>query len=438
MPELGSALVAVRLSNARSFRYDTELSMRASALSESGVARELPLVKGRPSRVLPAVGVFGGNASGKSNLLMALADARHLVVESFRQGNPSGGVRRFPFRAEPAATPTRFEFELVLQGVPYVYGFSVDDRRVQSEWCFHAPRGVMRRLFEREVDDVLLGAENAKAGRAARQILRPNALLLSTAAATGHPTLLPIYEWFQRNLLLAETVTRPLRQVMAAGMMEDPAQRTALMQLIHAADLGIAEVSKRQVGSDELERLRRVVVALTGDDDVHVDAEEVLDPLILTHEIAGTRVDFRLGEESLGTQVWLGLVGPLVHALANGSVLLADELDASLHPDLCQIVVRLFQDTRTNPNRAQLIFNAHDLTLLGDSEERALGRDQIWFTEKHASGETVLRSLADQSPRRNEALGRRYAAGMYGGKPMLAFGDFVQAVEPVLSGDRGR
>ena len=49
--------------------------------------------------------------------------------------------------------------------------------------------------------------------------------------------------------------------------------------------------------------------------------------------------------------VWFGLLGPIVDTLENGTLLLADELDASLLPGLTQQIVRLFQNPTTNPNR---------------------------------------------------------------------------------------
>ena len=107
---------------------------------------------------------------------------------------------------------------------------------------------------------------------------------------------------------------------------------------------------------------------------------------------------------------------------------IADELDASLHPKLVAQLISLFQSPRTNPRCAQLIFNAHDVTVLGDSEHRLLGRDQIWFTEKGADGATTLYSLAEFSPRNDEALERRYMKGRYGALPVLDHSALEQAV----------
>jgi AAA15 family ATPase/GTPase len=128
------------------------------------------------------------------------------------------------------------------------------------------------------------------------------------------------------------------------------------------------------------------------------------------------------------------MIGPVIEALRQGSVLLADELDASLHPALVNILVRLFQSTESNPRRAQLIFNSHDVTLMGDSGTHALGRDQIWFTEKGESGSTRLYPLTDLDPRKGEAVGRRYLAGRYGATPIVSAGQLERIVGAIASG----
>ncbi|WP_328518302.1 AAA family ATPase [Actinoplanes sandaracinus] len=139
-------------------------------------------------------------------------------------------------------------------------------------------------------------------------------------------------------------------------------------------------------------------------------------------------------DESRGTLVWFGLAGPVLTALAEGSVLLAHELDASLHPALVVELVRLFQDPATNPARAQLIFNSHDAALLGEpGTVSPLGRDQVWFTEKRDDGGSRLYGLADLAPRKEEAIGRRYLAGRYGAVPILSRQQFADAVRPATA-----
>jgi uncharacterized protein len=111
-------------------------------------------------------------------------------------------------------------------------------------------------------------------------------------------------------------------------------------------------------------------------------------------------------------------------------VLLADELDASLHPILVERLIRLFQSEETNPNRAQLIANAHDLNLVDSTgDKRLIGRDQIWFTEKRNDGSSGLFPLLDFNPRRDENVSRRYLQGMYGGIPIVDDAEFVAALQ---------
>ena len=115
--------------------------------------------------------------------------------------------------------------------------------------------------------------------------------------------------------------------------------------------------------------------------------------------------------------------------LDHGSLLLIDELDASLHPVLSAEVIRLFQDPGANPHCAQLVFTTHDATLLGTSMvDRPLDRDQVWITTKQRSGETDLYSLIDVRPRKEENLERGYLRGRYGGVPRVTAGELAREV----------
>lgn len=434
-PAQPSVLLSFRAENVRSFRGDLELTLLATALSERSVRRAVQWREGgAPIDVLPAAAIFGANASGKSNVLRAMHDMRMMVLQSFRQA-PTAGLPQQPFRLEDrhATRPTRFEIELVLQGIRHQYGFVFDRERVIEEWAFRSPRGRPALLFHRQGDQVDLGPAERTKSRAVRELLRPNALFLSTAAHANHPILFDLYEWFSRNLLLAEAASRAPRQALTLELLESGSSELVL-DLLRAADLGITGARKYELDDETQERFRRIARILAGEEEAEGQPVEPLveDLMLLRHRGAGGDFEFAPHEESLGTLVWFGLVGPVVHALRHGAVLLADELDASLHPSLVTQLVRLFQDKATNPNRAQLIFNTHDITLLGDSSgDRILGRDQVWFTEKDDTGATRLYSLTDHDPRKDEAIAKRYLAGRYGATPILSRERFRQIADLV-------
>ena len=305
-----SVLLSFRAENARSFRDPLELSLLPTAMAESEVVREVPWREGgSPIGVLPVAGVLGANASGKSNLLRIMDDMRRLVLTSFRLGVPTGGIERHPFRLDgTSALPTRFEVDLIVEGIRYEYGFSFDDDRVLTEWAFYFPKGRAKLLFERNGDDVDFGSEARRSSRAAFDLLRPNALFLSTAASANHPALLPLFEWFHRNLLLAEVDTRNPRQAFTAQMLDDPKRQEGVLALLRAADLGITGAIRHEIDPKVKERVAKAMRVLAGEtDDAESDDDIELGTLVtLTHRSADGQVPFGPAEESLGTLVWFG------------------------------------------------------------------------------------------------------------------------------------
>jgi hypothetical protein len=434
-------LLAFRAANVRSFRDELELSMLATARAEPRVVREVSWREGgQPVGVLPVAGMFGANGSGKSNVLEAMDDMRYYVVNSFRR--TGDGLPRWPFRLDPnfERRPSSYEIDIVLDGVRHEYGFVLDGERVREEWAIRYPRGKAARLFSRELDAVEPGSAARSETRAVERLLRPNALLLSTAAAANHSLLAPLYEWFRRNLLSAVVANRPSRQAFTVEMLDRGINRDRVLTLLRAADLGIVDARKLEADPALRERLTRPVREAVREEDKPTDddaeLELAMDGFSLVHLGVAGDVELQPDEESLGTLVWLGLIGPVVTALSSGSVLLADELDASLHPTLVQRLIELFQQPDTNPHRGQLIFNSHDPTILGDSrEDRLLGRDQTWFTEKRIDGSTRLFPLLDLDPRKHEAVGRRYLEGRYGATPILSRSEFDRIGELIANAE---
>jgi hypothetical protein len=388
-------LLAFRGQNIRSFREEFALELLPTALAEQAVVRQVQWRSGgKPVGVLPAAAIYGANGSGKSNVLRALYDMRSHVLFSFRQYEPGGGFPRRAFRlGEDAAEPSRYEIDLVVEGVRHEYGFVVDDERVLEEWAIHYPQGRASLLFERTGDEVKLGASIRSRARATAELLRPNALFLSADAAVRQPALSQLSGWFARNLILAEADSRSRRQALTAKMLEESSTRESVLDLLRAADLGISGANRVEMDLVVHERFRRALRILEGAEaEPEPGTEEGPEfesfQVRLEHKGPKGPVEFETDEESLGTLVWFGLVGPILQSLERGSVLLADELDSSLHPDLVAALVALYQDPSINRRRAQLVFNLHDATLLG----------------------------------------------RYGGKPIILRSEFAEAVARVMSG----
>lgn len=440
-------MLAFRAENTRSFRDLLEFSFEATPMSEKGVPRLVPWRQdgSHPARVLPAAGVFGANASGKTSFLRVMDDMRRLVITSFRAGDRSTRIDRRPFLLDPDCkkNPSTYEIDIILDGIRYEYGFRIDDTHVISEYARRYPRGKAVSIFRRENLDIHLGEENRVKGRAVSEILRPNSLYLSAASAADHPGLRALYEWFDSNLTLCEASSRVSRWAYTTHLMTQDKFREKVLAMLHVADLGITDAKLREPDPEMMERIRRVWKVLQQE----MGLEDAPSPgaddspflgIALSHRGKHGSVELDSQDESLGTLVWLGLIGPVLDALAGGRVLLVDELESSLHPVIVAQLVRTFQDQQSNPNGAQLIFNSFEVGLLGNSvEDRVLGRDQVWFTEKLHDGSSRLYPLTDLNPRKAEAVGRRYLAGRYGATPIISAAEF-DALAAMVTSEPGK
>ena len=447
-------LIEFRVENHRSIRDEQVLTMEASRGGEPDDPRPRE-VAGHVVGLLPAAALYGANASGKSNLLSALGFIRDAVIDSHQSWPPQGGVPRDAFAwGTRAGQPSMFEVTMLVRGVRHQYGFVVDQDRVLEEWLFAWPRGRRQIWLERDGDVFSFGENLRGENRVVEQVTRPNALFLSTAAQHQHEQLLPIHAWFHdlqtvRVEGYKERYGDAMPAAVAASMFAALAAASAasvtsaggmvrLNDLIprpgERGDSAEALSSLGEAGADKLRQFLRA--ADVGISDFRIErapdggASGRKGPrrISMRHDAGGGDGWLPLERESAGTRALFNLGPEVIEALVRGSVLVVDELESSLHPRLALQIVKQFNDPRTNPRNAQLLFTTHDTNLISTTTgSAALRRDQIWLTEKNAEGATCLYPLTDYKPRKSENLERGYLQGRYGAIPFL--GEFAQRQE---------
>ncbi len=373
---------------------------------------------------LSVAAIYGANASGKSNLLSGLAFMQGAVLDSHRFYSPDGGVPRTAFAwGAKTQEPSFFEVSFRDAGVRYQYGFVADSERFLEEWLYAYPSSRKQVWFERDGDAFKFGEHLKGENRIAEKITRPNSLFLSAAAQNHHEQLTPLYQWFNtigspgfvaqarderlRSLeMAAQSVPRSLgkggrsSQVLRRRLVAEVLQTygAPLRRLLRSADFGIVDL--RLASEHELE------AGFSG--------------VMVKHKSDEEDAWLPLEQESNGTRQVFALAPLMLDALARGSLLLIDELEASLHPLLALQLVKTFNDPKQNPRNAQLIFTTHDTNFLGTiPEDPPLRRDQVWLTEKDDAGATRVYPLTDYKPRKAENLERGYLQGRYGATPFL-------------------
>jgi len=431
-------LIEFRVENHRSIRDEQVLSLEAGRIGGDQDVRPRA-IPSHPAKLLPAAALYGANGSGKSNLLAAIAYMKEAVSYSHRLWGPDEGIPRTPFAwGEKRQESSLYEVEIILGGVRYQYGFICDDHVFLEEWLYAWPNGKKQTWLEREGAKFKFGESLRGENRVIEELTRPNALYLSAAAQLRHLQLASLYSWFgsigtinvvsgssapshsvnleQAHLALAFEFMLEPRGDRKSGLAKNESSGSMLDQfksLLRAADLGIVDV-----------RINR-------EDSVLHNRGVRGSGFELKHRSKTEDAWLSLKEESSGTRTLFRLALPVLRSIRDGTILIVDELEASLHPILADLLVRQFNDPEINKKNAQLIFSTHDTNLLGTLVgEPALRRDQVWLTEKDENGATILYPLTDFKPRKDENVERGYVQGRYGAIPFL--GEFR-----VPSGDAG-
>lgn len=417
-------LLSFRFSNYRSIRHEQEFSF-------IGESRARPVGgDGWDDDVRTVAGIFGANASGKSNVLKALRFMRTAVVSSYESWASRDSIPVIPFALESSLEREPSLFEIILQfgKVRYQYGFRLTKERVVSEWLYVYATHRRQVWFERDSDsedEWYFGKSFTGRNRVIADLTRPTTLFLSAAVANNHKMARQVEHFIRTHLRFAFPENISSRTQYTREMSSDKGRWESVLDLMRFADLGInsSRVRHDTWNAERRQAFAKVVRAMN-EDAPEEEITTLIDRAANTVEFGHSAgVDRELtylpfDAESLGTQTLFALAGPVIRAVGNGDTLIIDEIDASLHPRLTCEIIRVFKDPEENPKQAQLIFTSHDTTLLGGLlDEAGLARDEVWFTEKKTDGATTLYPLTDFSPRKTENLERGYLQGRYGAVP---------------------
>jgi uncharacterized protein len=386
---------------------------------------------------------MGANASGKSTLIVAMSAMRQLILRSFvTAGDELGPMQLFvPHRlggAVNTSSPIDMEVTCLIKGVRYRYGFLVQDGRVLQEILTDWPKGQPRDLLRRDggkfnFSPSISGGEDRAVF--VSQQTRPEALFLSTAQKLNHPAVGAFHDWVQHQWQLIDHTLPLSSSFTSRNALEKPEQLAWANQLMRWADLGIESLAvspKPQPGIPEL--------FLDSDDGHFKIKSSAGHEVIARHRDAdGQLVAFDMeDDESHGTQRLYAFAGPIWDVLKHGRTLCVDEINTGMHHWLIRRLVQLFQDKRTNPHGAQLVFTSHDPLLL---DLTLLRRDQIGFVKKDSAGASELYSLSDFSTTEGRTrkdtvqLHKRYLSGDYGAIPALGS---LEELARLLHGDKAQ
>lgn len=379
-------LIDFSFKNVRSFKDEVTFSMEVGE-GITDYAKENTMSSGEID-VVKSSFIFGGNASGKTNVIRAFQLLRQIVVH----GTPSE-LDLLPMDTFASAYGNTY-FKIRFSKNKKIYDYII---KYNLGYIVNESLSVNNTVvFNRTIDDVIM----PPLIKNLRESLRDNQPLLFFAQTNNVPEAKEAYEWFAQDILMPSLINNNLRnQQLFRPLHTNPELKEKILYFLRAADFNIKDIKTQEV-----------ILPISSDSD---KSEKVL--LLHCEHEGPDNISFTVDyeAESIGTRIFLLLIMTILENQNNSKLFLIDEFDRSLHPKLVNILLRIFNEW--NRTGTQLIATTHNMDIL-DSQLRT---DQIWFVDKSYDGVSTLDSAFDFNEQSIKDIKKNYQDGLYGADQII-------------------
>lgn len=411
-------LTEVRIENFKGLRQLT-LDLRFSQTKAPGGYKESEFLTflddgiNKSNRVVPALGIFGPNASGKSSILTAVRVLKDIVTRSFTSGfffpnklnSDSETVKTSALGLTFCGLQKRFDYDIQYDAS----GIVKEILKIDGHDEFLVRNGSVEFLSEKltAIADALTSEFNTRCicCESNSQVRSMLDCLHEEFPGIGNEYHFT-YEFIDRRLFILPSGQESIEN--------------ALTLLVHSSDGNSIEEKKK----DAVRRITDILRKLdTGIEtfDFQVDSERLEKIRIRTYRKNDRDefVSFELfGEESAGVQRLFVLIPLFLWAASSGKTIFIDELETSLHPLLLTTLVEIFKLKRSNKNRAQIVFTTNCTDLL---ENELLKLSEVALVDRRGFGGKQIMKLSEVPKLRNvNDFRRRYLRGDFGGIPFAS------------------
>lgn len=368
------------------------------------------------------IGLYGANASGKSNIVKALDYfIKTISSQPSSFSNLLSLCQPFLFQKSTEETESFFQMVFVLKETKYRYGFTVKKNLEKTtEGAFHSTEIItnewlvsdkdkknMSPLFLREDNRITKNTLQNKNSIPNSIPYRHNLFIAHAAAFDFTGDCKMITDYF-RSFAVSdfEFINEKFRWMSIESLRTESNIKQDLIKLLSSFNLDYSDITLDEHTSTNPNEI-------FPQEKVHL-----LKSFLVENKLKSIKLNLK-NNESSGTQKMFDLAGLLLRVFNNDNqcFILLDEIDSHFHPALLISLVNLFNNPEVNKSKSQLLFTSHDTNLMSPSIMR---RDQFYFTEKTASNSTHLYSLGDLKGIRNDAdFAKQYLAGFYGALPHL-------------------
>ena len=413
-------IVEFSVKNFRSISDLQTISFAATSLKSSKENEQVDdnnIVPEDGMKLLKTIGIYGANASGKSNMIKALEYFCQSVSDlPSPESRLSRLTQPFLYQNNIENTESFFQIILIVDSKKYRYGFTVkmnpealdnpeiSREVVSSEWLFGPKNTNQGKYFLRtnlQVDKTSLPGNESIAS-----LEYEHTLFLTHAASYNKDICAEIRNAIKGFITSKFSIRSDFYRFHSIRQIEDINLKPRFIHFLKSFGLNYSDIYFKK------------------DDESNKKNNYPLDKLFLTkiacHDNSMNVTLNMEDNESEGTKKLFDLAGLLLHAfnIEKSGLIILDEIDSNFHPSLLIKLIRMFNDPEINKSNTQLLFTSHDTNLLDSTIMR---RDQFYIAEKENNDGTRFFSLAELKGIRNDAdFAKQYLAGFYGGKPLLS------------------
>lgn len=385
--------------NYKSIKNEIVFSMLAS--KDTSMKNEL--LRFCDVSILRMACILGPNGSGKSNFIKSLESLVLLIKTSY---NAQPGDTLINQRHKSSLNePTEYSIHFITNNIRYYYYLSYTDV-ILEEKLYYYPNDKKTILFEREKEELKFGSNNQRNFSNAIEAMRANPIRLFISCAANlndNKYIKDAFLFFKEKLVFYPHMPNNWKEYTIQQIRNNPQMKDRFITFLQAIDLAVQDI-------DINERINDIQPEIK---------PPFMTPVIKYYDVNINHGQFMLSlnEESNGFKKLFEVLCPLFSIIEEQRILLWDEFETNLHPDIIYQIINIFKRLETN-NNSQFIFTTHFINVL---DLNIMRRDQIWFTElDKESLSTILFSLAEiKNVRKEENISKGYSLNRYGGVPTI-------------------
>lgn len=341
------------------------------------------------------LGFEGANASGKTSALKVFAFIADFIKNSFLYP-PEQEIYYDSFFNNNAPAEFYVEFRDA-EFVEYRYEAILQKNYVKRETLFLVKDTDEKIIFERNENEITI---NELYNNEIKLVLRKNASFISTLHQYEIKEIESIFDIFSKHTInvtysgLRYEIEKDIPTVSEIYFHNKDALAFAT-KLIKKFDTGVTDI---EISFRENDKNKKVYFP------------------IFTHETEESKYVLGIDSESTGTRaLFINLLFYYTN-LKSGGVLILDEFDINLHPDILPHLIELFTNSTNNPNNAQMIFTSLNPDILD-----ILGKYRSYLFEKE-KGESFAYRLDEPDTnilRNDRSVSAPYRRHLLGGVPKI-------------------